>query len=32
MDLDVGERRAFVALLIEQIERENAHIEAGRTK
>jgi hypothetical protein len=30
MDLDVDERRAFVALLIEQIERENAHIQAGR--
>jgi len=30
MDLDVDERRAFVTLLIEQIERENAHIQAGR--
>jgi hypothetical protein len=31
MSLDTGERRAFVALLTEQIERENAQMEqAGR--
>jgi hypothetical protein len=29
MTLDTGERRAFVRLLIEQIERENAHLEQG---
>jgi hypothetical protein len=29
MTLDTGERRAFVHLLTEQIERENAHIEQG---
>ena len=31
MDLDCAERRAYVRLLVEQIERENARIdEAGR--
>jgi hypothetical protein len=30
--LDAAERRAFVALLIEQIERENAQIEAARRR
>jgi uncharacterized FlgJ-related protein len=30
MDLDIDERRAFVQLLIEQIERENAQIAATR--
>ena len=30
MDLAAGERRAFVQLLIEQIKRENAEIEAAR--
>jgi uncharacterized FlgJ-related protein len=32
MDLDTEERRAFVALLIEQIERENAQISATRKR
>jgi hypothetical protein len=32
MDLDVAERRAYVRLLIEQIERENAQIEASRKR
>lgn len=30
MDLEAGERRAYVRLLVEQIERENARIEAAR--
>jgi hypothetical protein len=30
--LDTDERRAYVRLLIEQIERENAQIEASRKK
>jgi Family of unknown function (DUF6760) len=30
MSLDSAERRAFVALLVEQIERENARIEEAR--
>jgi hypothetical protein len=30
MGLDTAERRTFVRLLIEQIERENAEIEASR--
>lgn len=30
MGLDTGERRAFVALLTEQIERENDQIENAR--
>lgn len=31
MDLDTAERRAYAALLVEQIERENARMEeAGR--
>jgi len=32
MDLEVGERRAYVELLVDQIERENAMIEAGRKR
>jgi len=32
MDLDTAERRAYVRLLIEQIERENAHIESARKR
>jgi len=32
MNLDVNERRAFVRLLVEQIERENAQIEASRKR
>jgi hypothetical protein len=30
MDLDCAERRAYVRMLIEQIERENAHLEQAR--
>jgi hypothetical protein len=30
MDLDTSERRSFVKLLSEQIERENAQIKAAR--
>jgi hypothetical protein len=30
MDLDTDERRAYVRLLIEQIERENARLEEAR--
>jgi hypothetical protein len=30
MEMDVMERRMYVQLLIEQIERENAEIEAAR--
>ena len=30
MDMECDERRAFVDLLIAQIERENAHIAAAR--
>jgi hypothetical protein len=30
MDLDTAERQEFVRLLVEQIDRENAQIEAGR--
>jgi hypothetical protein len=30
MDMEAGERRSYVALLVEQIERENARIEAAR--
>jgi len=30
MDLESSERRAFVRLLVEQIERENAQIEEAR--
>ena len=30
MDLEIEERRAFVNLLVEQIERENAQIAAAR--
>jgi hypothetical protein len=32
MELEIGERQAFVALLIEQIERENAQIAASRRR
>lgn len=32
MALDTEERRAFVRLLIEQIERENAHVESARRR
>jgi hypothetical protein len=32
MDLDINERRAYVQLLVEQIERENAQIEATRRR
>jgi hypothetical protein len=32
MDLASDERRAFVELLVEQIERENAQIEASRRR
>ena len=32
MSLDTDERRAFVRLLVEQIERENAQIEASRSR
>lgn len=31
-DLDIEERRAYVRLLVEQIERENAQIEAARRR
>jgi uncharacterized FlgJ-related protein len=32
MDMDIGERKAYVRLLMEQIERENAQIEASRRR
>jgi len=32
MNLDIAERRAFVRLLSEQIERENAQIESSRRR
>ncbi|MBB6253148.1 putative FlgJ-related protein [Nitrospirillum iridis] len=32
MDLEIAERKAFVDLLIEQIERENAQIAATRRR
>jgi hypothetical protein len=32
MDLASDERRAFVELLVEQIERENAQIEASKRR
>jgi hypothetical protein len=32
MELDIGERRAFVQILIEQIERENAQVAATRSR
>jgi hypothetical protein len=32
MDLEIGERAAFVRLLIEQIERENAQIASTRRR
>jgi hypothetical protein len=31
-DMDVGERQAYVQLLIEQIEKENQQIEEARRK
>ncbi|GIH79213.1 hypothetical protein Plo01_56420 [Planobispora longispora] len=30
MDLDIAERRVYVSLLIEQIERENSRMEEAR--
>ncbi|MGY1694629.1 hypothetical protein ACI780_06900 [Geodermatophilus sp. SYSU D00814] len=32
MDMEAGERRAYVGLLVEQIEHENAHLEDARTR
>jgi len=32
MNLDIEERHAYVGLLMEQIERENAQIEAARRR
>ncbi len=32
MDLDVEERHAYITLLLEQIERENAQLEAARSR
>ena len=33
MDMESGERRAYVRLLVDQIERENSRIEAaGRSR
>jgi hypothetical protein len=32
MNLDIKERRAYVQLLIDQIERENAQIQASRNR
>lgn len=32
MELDIQERRAYVRLLTEQIERENSQIEAARRR
>lgn len=32
MDMESAERRAHVALLVEQIERENARVEATRDR
>jgi len=32
MNLEIDERRAFVRLLMEQIERENAQIESSRKR
>jgi hypothetical protein len=32
MDLEINERRAYVQLLVEQIERENAQIESTRRR
>jgi hypothetical protein len=32
MDLDVEERLAYIKLLIEQIERENAQLDAARKR
>jgi hypothetical protein len=30
MDMEAGERHAFVGLLVEQIDRENAQVDAAR--
>jgi hypothetical protein len=32
MDLEINERRAFITLLVEQIERENSQIAAARRR
>ena len=32
MDMDIAERRAYVQLLVDQIERENAQIESARSR
>lgn len=32
MDMEAGERRAYVGLLVDQIERENARIDAARER
>jgi len=32
MSLDIEERRAYVRLLVEQIERENSQIDAARRR
>ncbi|GAB2678965.1 hypothetical protein [Nocardia goodfellowii] len=32
MDMAVGERHDFVRLLVEQIDQENAHIEAAQSR
>lgn len=32
MDMEAGERRRYVELLVEQIERENAQVDAARTR
>jgi len=32
MDMDTAERREFVRLLVEQIEQENARIEAAQAR
>jgi len=32
MSLDVAERRAYVTLLVEQIERENSRLEDARSR
>jgi hypothetical protein len=32
MDLEIDERHAYVQLLVEQIERENAQLESSRSR
>ena len=32
MNMDVNERKAYVRLLVEQIERENSQIESARKR